>query len=54
MLPLAISSGDCSYSEWILREKLKEILSNHLICTMVGYENILETVYVSKTIQGFF
>ena len=31
-----------------------EILSNHIICTMVGYENILETVYVIKTIQDSF
>ena len=36
MLSLAISSGDCSYSEWIMRV------------------TILETVYVIKTIQGFF
>ena len=34
--------------------KLKQILLNLLICTMVGYENILETVYVIKTIQDFF
>ena len=37
------------YSEWIVRV----ILSNHLICTMVGYENILETVHVIKSIHRF-
>ena len=30
-----------------------EILSNHIICTMVGYENILETVHVIKSIHRF-
>ena len=27
---------------------------NHLICIMVGYKTILETVYVIKTIQDSF